>query len=85
MTIQHTIEIYRRVDGDGFLARFWTAGEKSSMIVTGASEEEVRQKVADHYERAEAEIRRQTGLTEARLEKARLERERRKAKEAEDG
>lgn len=77
--------MYRRVDGDGFLARFGVAGEKELyMIATGATEEEVREKVRVHYERAEESIRRQDAGLEARREANRLARERKQRKEAAD-
>lgn len=82
--IAHTIEMYQRTDGNGYLGRFWTVGEQTSMIAVGNSEYEVREKIAEHYRRAEEEVRRQEGLTDARIEAlrrariARAEREARK-------
>lgn len=67
MAIPYTYEMYRRVDGDGFLARFWTVGSNVSMIATGETEEIVLAKVEEHYRASEEEIRRQNGLTAQRL------------------
>lgn len=78
--IAHTVEFYRRIDGEGYLARFWTIGEKTSMIAVGNSLVEVKGKVEKHYVDVEAEISRQEGLTDARLAALKEAREKAKGK-----
>jgi hypothetical protein len=70
MSITYKIEMYRRVDGDGYLALFWTNGSRHSLYATGATEEEVREKIDRHHRDALASIERQDASVRARREKA---------------
>jgi len=62
--IDYKIEVYRHVDKHEYLARFWTVGERISMIATADSEAAVRAKVAKHYFDVEEEITRQVNMRE---------------------